>query len=197
MTNRHQLTAFIDSENQMLKEHTLIRNQTDLTQEEVIAFYHAQNVERYNKGMSAVNEALSQLSDEDIATLSEFEEIRKKIQQYENTKLFNCTVSTKDAQKLAVYEDLTRRRGRRSLEQRGYLVEGYSKWRVDLEITKKILIAIKMLSGSYSNIPNLFAKTLYDEAEKQGADSVLLSVIGSWGDILENKEILEVLDDLY
>lgn len=41
---------------------------------------------------------------------------------------------------------------------------------------------------------SFLATALYEEAKKRGADSNLLSLIGSWGDTLSDRELLEILN---
>lgn len=42
---------------------------------------------------------------------------------------------------------------------------------------------------------SFLAPALYEEAKKRGADSNLLSLIGSWGDTLSDSELLEIMKE--
>lgn len=53
--------------------------------------------------------------------------------------------------------------------------------------------SIQKLDGGRLDLAFL-APALYEEAKKRGANSNLLSIIGSWGDTLSDSELLEIMD---
>ncbi|MBO4311373.1 MAG: hypothetical protein J5828_00050 [Desulfovibrionaceae bacterium] len=60
-------------------------------------------------------------------------------------------------------------------------------------IAAEIIKAIAGLSGGKWKAANAIADVLYKEAEKCGAMSDLLSIIGSWGDTLTDEDTLDFL----
>ena len=58
------------------------------------------------------------------------------------------------------------------------------------QIVAEFCKAIIDLSGGKWNAAKALVNILYEEAEKNGAMSDLLSLIGSWGDTLTDEELL-------
>lgn len=63
---------------------------------------------------------------------------------------------------------------------------------LNCEIITELAQGINDLSPTTWNAARVLAPVFYKEAEKRGADMHLLSIIGSWGDTLEDDEVLQL-----
>jgi hypothetical protein len=59
-------------------------------------------------------------------------------------------------------------------------------------IIKEILFGLENVSPQKFEASRLLAPVFYAEAQRRGADMYLLSIIGSWGDTLQDSELLEM-----
>lgn len=62
------------------------------------------------------------------------------------------------------------------------------------EIMEKLLKAFGSLPGEPRPLSHVVSDCLYQEAERRGATSDLLGILGSWGDTLDDGEIAALLD---
>ena len=63
------------------------------------------------------------------------------------------------------------------------------------KIITELAQGIDGLSLQPWNAARALAPVFYKEAEKRGADSHFLSIIGSWGDTLDDEKVLELIKE--